>query len=219
MSGRGVQPRAWKIGLFSLFVARRVLPALLPVRAEACPRVRAHRGTRLVDPGGSCASETLLVLAGGSALCAAGPAGAVYQGVLRDAWATTVNNARHPPPSASLGGQSLPSGSLANRSPFCPRSGDGAGPGSPSCSRLCGALALQQRRCRRLLLCPAWRPNSVCAALIIVIYGLVSANKSSRSRVWPSAASTRLTLPRSAAFAVVVAVGRPIASSRRSHGT
>lgn len=201
MSGTPRQAARW-VGLFAaLFVAAALLLPFVGPFALSLARVRAHQ-----EPDWSILvqlrlSRTLLGLMAGGALALAG---ALFQAVLRDALATPYTLGISAGASLGavisiwLGWQQIAG---------LPAIWVTALAGSAIVLVLVVGTALQQRRLSSFsLLLSGLAANSVCSALIIVIYGLVSANKSFSISHWLIGGLDAVDYATLGGFAVVVAI-------------
>jgi iron complex transport system permease protein len=194
------------IALFAaLFVAAAVLLPFVGPFALSLARVRAHQ-----EPDWSIllqlrVSRTLLGLLAGGALALAG---ALFQAVLRDALATPYNLGISA--GASLGAVfSIWFG--WQRIAGLPAIWVAALAGAAIVLALVVGGALQQRRVSSFsLLLSGLAANSVCSAIIIVIYGLVSATTSFSISRWLIGGLDAIDYATLSGFAVVVAMSAGI---------
>jgi iron complex transport system permease protein len=190
------------IGLFAvLFIAAALLLPFVGPFALSLARVRAHQ-----EPDWSILlqlrlSRTLLGLLAGGALALAG---VLFQAVHRDALATpytlgiSAGASLGAVVSIWLGWQEI--GGL-------PAIWVAALAGSLAVLALIVGGALQERRLSSFsLLLSGLAANSVCSALIIVIYGLVSENRSFSISRWLIGSLDAVDYAALGAFAVVVAI-------------
>jgi iron complex transport system permease protein len=205
MSGTPRQAARW-VGLFAmLFVAAALLLPFVGPFALSLARVRAHQ-----EPDWSILvqlrlSRTLLGLMAGGALALAG---ALFQAVLRDALATPYTLGISAGASLGavisiwLGWQQIAG---------LPAIWVTALAGSAIVLALVIGAALQQRRLSSFsLLLSGLAANSVCSAFIIVIYGLVSANKSFSISRWLIGGLDAVDYTTLGSFAVVVAIAAAV---------
>jgi iron complex transport system permease protein len=201
MSGTARHAARWVGPFAAVFVAAALfLPFVGPFALDLA-RVRAHR-----EPDWSIMlqlrlSRTLLGLLAGGALSLAG---VLFQAVHRDALAT-------PYTLGISGGASL--GAVVSiwmgwqQIAGLPAIWVAALAGSIIVLALIVGGALQGRRLSSFsLLLSGLAANSVCSALIIVIYGLVSANKSFSISRWLIGSLDAIDYPALGGFAVVVAI-------------
>lgn len=194
------------VGAFAvLFVAAALTLPFVGPFALSFARIRAHQ-----QPDWSILvqlrlSRTLLGLFAGGALALAG---ALFQAVLRDALATpytlgiSAGASLGAVVSIWLGWQQIAG---------LPAVWVTALAGSTIVLALVVGAALQQRRLSSFsLLLSGLAANSVCSAFIIVIYGVVSANKSFSISRWLIGGLDAIDYPTLGAFAVVVAISAGI---------
>jgi len=194
------------VGAFAvLFVAAALTLPFVGPFALSFARIRAHQ-----EPDWSILvqlrlSRTLLGLFAGGALALAG---ALFQAVLRDALATpytlgiSAGASLGAVVSIWLGWQQIAG---------LPAVWVTALAGSTIVLALVVGAALQQRRLSSFsLLLSGLAANSVCSAFIIVIYGVVSANKSFSISRWLIGGLDAVDYPTLGAFAVVVAISAGI---------
>jgi iron complex transport system permease protein len=205
VSGSSRHPARW-VGAFAVvFIASAlVLPFVGPF-ALSIARVRMHQ-----EPDWSILvqlrlSRTLLGLLAGGALALAG---ALFQAVLRDALATPYTLGISAGASLGavisiwLGWQQIAG---------LPAIWVAALLGSAIVLALVAGAALQQRRLSSFsLLLSGLAANSVCSAFIIVIYGVVSANKSFSISRWLIGGLDAIDYVTLGGFAAVVAIAAGI---------
>jgi iron complex transport system permease protein len=205
MSATSHHPARW-VGAFAVvFIASAlVLPFVGPF-ALSVARVRLHQ-----EPDWSILvqlrlSRTLLGLLAGGALALAG---ALFQAVLRDALATpytlgiSAGASLGAVVSIWLGWQQIAG---------LPAIWETALLGSAIVLALVVGAALQQRRLSSFsLLLSGLAANSVCSAFIIVIYGVVSANKSFSISRWLIGGLDAIDYMTLGGFAAVVAIAAGI---------
>lgn len=201
MIGTPRQAARW-VALFAmLFVAAALLLPFVGPFALSLSRIRAHQ-----EPDWSILfqlrlSRTLLGLLAGGALALAG---ALFQAVLRDALATpytlgiSAGASLGAVVSIWLGWQQIAG---------LPAIWVMALAGSAIVLALVVGAALQQRRLSSFsLLLSGLAANSVCSAFIIVIYGLVSANKSFSISHWLIGGLDAVDYATLGGFAIVVVI-------------
>ena len=205
MSGASRHPARW-VGAFAVvFVASAILLPFVGPFALSVARVRMHQ-----EPDWSILvqlrlSRTLLGLLAGGALALAG---ALFQAVLRDALATPYTLGISAGASLGavisiwLGWQQIAG---------LPAIWVAALLGSAIVLALVVGAALQQRRLSSFsLLLSGLAANSVCSAFIIVIYGVVSANKSFSISRWLIGGLDAIDYVTLGGFAAVVAIAAGI---------
>jgi iron complex transport system permease protein len=205
MSGSSRHPSRW-VGAFAVvFIASALLLPFVGPFALSVARVRMHQ-----EPDWSILvqlrlSRTLLGLLAGGALALAG---ALFQAVLRDALATPYTLGVSA--GASLGAVIsiwLGRQQIAG----LPAIWVAALLGSAIVLALVVGAALQQRRLSSFsLLLSGLAANSVCSAFIIVIYGVVSANKSFSISRWLIGGLDAIDYVTLGGFAAVVAIAAGI---------
>jgi iron complex transport system permease protein len=201
MSVASRQAARWVGGFAVLFIAAAVMLPFVGPFALSLGRVRAHQ-----EPDWSILvqlrlSRTLLGLLAGGALALAGT---LFQAVLRDALATPYTLGISA--GASLGAVISIWLGWQQIAGF-PAMWVTALAGSAVVLALVVGAALQQRRLSSFsLLLSGLAANSVCSAFIIVIYGLVGANKSVSISRWLIGGLDAIDYATLGAFAVVVAI-------------